>query len=92
MMWLINKMCDFWHQRIHVWFWEVASPRITAWVAISSHGLLGPVLFEETFNSERYLSMLHNTFVAHLLATSLRTTLHRSLTQSIVSSVYYSPH
>jgi hypothetical protein len=47
------------------------APRITVWVAISSHGLLGPIFFEETVNSERYLSMLHNTFVPHLLATGL---------------------
>jgi hypothetical protein len=41
------------------------------WVAISSHGLLGPVFFEETESSERYLSMLRNTSVPHLLATGL---------------------
>jgi hypothetical protein len=29
------------------------APRITLWVAISSHGLLGPIFFEETVNSER---------------------------------------
>jgi hypothetical protein len=40
-------------------------------VAISSHGLLGTIFFEETVNSERYLSMLHNTFVPHRLATGL---------------------
>jgi hypothetical protein len=45
--------------------------RITVWVAISSHGLLGPIFCEETVNSERYLSMLRNTFVPHLLVTSL---------------------
>jgi hypothetical protein len=41
------------------------------WAAISSHGLLKPIFFEETVNSEQYLSMLHNTFVPHLLATGL---------------------
>jgi hypothetical protein len=46
-------------------------PRITVWVTISSHGLLGPIFFEETMSSECYLSMLHNTFVSHLLATGL---------------------
>jgi hypothetical protein len=40
-------------------------------IAISSHGLLGPVFFEETVNNEHYLSMLCNTFVPHLLATGL---------------------
>jgi hypothetical protein len=45
--------------------------RITVWVAISSHGLLGrlgSICFEERVSSERYLSMLRNTFVP-LLAT-----------------------
>jgi hypothetical protein len=43
--------------------------RITVWVTISSHRLLGPVFFEETVNNECYLSTLCNTFVPHLLAT-----------------------
>jgi hypothetical protein len=47
------------------------APGITVWVTISSHGLLGPIFFEETVNSERYLSKLCNTFVPHLLATGL---------------------
>jgi hypothetical protein len=47
------------------------APRITVWLAISSHGLLVSVSFEETVNSERYLSMLLITFVPHLLATGL---------------------
>jgi hypothetical protein len=38
-------------------------------VAILSHGLLRPIFFEETVNSECYSSILHNTFVPHLLAT-----------------------
>jgi hypothetical protein len=45
--------------------------RITVQVAISSHGPLGLIFFEETVNSERYLSVLHNTSVPHLLATGL---------------------
>jgi hypothetical protein len=53
------------HENVH------HAPRITVWVAISSHGLLGAIFFEETVNSEGYLSMLHNTFVPHLLATGL---------------------
>jgi hypothetical protein len=66
----------------NVWFWVSENPRvihvkahralrITAWFAISSHGLLGSTFFEETVNSECYLSTLHNTFVPHLLATGL---------------------
>jgi hypothetical protein len=37
--------------------------------AMSSHGLLGPIFFEQTVNSDRYFSMLRNTFVPHVLAT-----------------------
>jgi hypothetical protein len=48
------------------------APRITVWVTISGHELLGPIFFQETVNSERYLSMLRNTFVPHLLAVGLR--------------------
>jgi hypothetical protein len=32
--------------------------------------LLGPIFFEETVNSECYLSMLRNTFLHHHLATN----------------------
>jgi hypothetical protein len=53
------------HEKVH------HAPRIIVWVALSSNGLLGPVSFEETVNSERYLSMLRNTSVPHLLATGL---------------------
>jgi hypothetical protein len=38
------------HEKVH------HAPRITVWVTISSHGLLRPILFEETVNSERYLT------------------------------------
>jgi hypothetical protein len=64
----------------NVRYWASENPRVihekcimhrelTVWVAISSHGLLRPIFFEETVNSERYLSMLGNTFVPHLLVT-----------------------
>jgi hypothetical protein len=53
------------HEKVH------HAPRVTVWVAISSHGLLGPISSEQRVNSERYLSMLRNTFVPHLLATCL---------------------
>jgi hypothetical protein len=45
--------------------------RVTVWVVISSHELLGPIFFKEAVNSERYLSMLRNIFVLRLLATGL---------------------
>jgi hypothetical protein len=41
------------------------------WVAIPTHGLLGPVSFEETVNSERYLNTLRNIFVSHILVIGL---------------------
>jgi hypothetical protein len=70
---LVNKQnVQFWasqnpcviHEKVH------HAPRITVWVAISSHGLPGPIFFEEIMNSEHYLNMQH-TFVPHLLATGL---------------------
>jgi hypothetical protein len=45
--------------------------KITVWVTISSHGLIGPVFFDQTVNSEHYLSMLRNSFVPQLIATGL---------------------
>jgi hypothetical protein len=65
-------MWDFGHHRIHVTHEKVIHAlRITVWVATSSHGLLKTIFFEETVNSECYLSMLCNTFVLHLLVTGL---------------------
>jgi hypothetical protein len=71
-VWLINIMCDFEHQSIHVCFIRrCIMYREIECVTTSSHGLLGPIFFEETVKSERYLSMLRNTFVPHLPATGL---------------------
>jgi hypothetical protein len=53
------------HEKVH------HALRITVWAVISSHGLLGAIFFDETVNSERYLTMLRNTSVPHLLATVL---------------------
>jgi hypothetical protein len=39
------------HEKVH------HTPRITVWVTISIHGLLGPIFFEETMSSEPYLSV-----------------------------------
>jgi hypothetical protein len=73
MVWLIKKMYHFDRWRIHVIHKKVYhASRITVWVAISSHGLIGPIFFEETVNSEHYFSMLPNTFVPQLLATGCR--------------------
>jgi hypothetical protein len=62
--WASENPCVI-HEKMH------HAPRITVWIIISSHGLLWPILFEETVKSEHYLSMLRNTFVANLLATGL---------------------
>jgi hypothetical protein len=36
------------HEKVH------HAPRITVWVVISSHGVLGPNFFQEILNSVRY--------------------------------------
>jgi hypothetical protein len=66
-------MCDFGaSENSHVVNENVHhAPRITVWVAVSSHGLLMPIFFEETVNSGCYLSKSCNTFEPHLLATGL---------------------
>jgi hypothetical protein len=63
-LWVSEKPCVI-HEKVY------HAPRITVLFAISSHGLLGPIFFEERVNSGRYLSLLHSTFVPHLLATGL---------------------
>jgi hypothetical protein len=62
--WALENPCVI-HEKMH------HACRITMWVTMSSHGLLGPIFFEEAVNSERYLSMGHNTSVPQLLATGL---------------------
>jgi hypothetical protein len=62
--WVSENPCEI-HKKVHL------ALTITVCVAISSYVLLGPIFFEETVNTEHYLSMLHNTFVLHLLATGL---------------------
>jgi hypothetical protein len=57
-IWESENACVI-HEKVH------HAPRITMWVAISSHGLLWPIFFEET------VAMLRNTSVPHLLATGL---------------------
>jgi hypothetical protein len=53
------------HEKVH------HAPKIMVWVTVSSHRLLGSIFFEETVNSERYLSMLCNTFAPHLIVIGL---------------------
>jgi hypothetical protein len=52
---VVNKQnMQFWasenprviHEKVH------HAPRITVWVAISSHGLLGPIFFHQRVNSK----------------------------------------
>jgi hypothetical protein len=65
-------MCDFGRQKIHVIHEKLHhTPRITVWIAMSSHGLLERIFFEVTVNSELYLRMLRNISAPHLLATGL---------------------
>jgi hypothetical protein len=45
--------------------------KVTVWVAISSHGLIGPIFFNETVNSQLYLHTLQNEFLPKLMATQL---------------------
>jgi hypothetical protein len=45
--------------------------KITVWVSISSHGLMGPVFFDQAVNRDRHLSMLHVSSVLQLIATGL---------------------
>jgi hypothetical protein len=60
----------------NVGFWAsenprvIHAPRLTVWVANSGHGLLQPIFFEETVNSERFLSIC-TTLLSHFLAPGL---------------------
>jgi hypothetical protein len=57
---VINKQSvQFWaSENLHVIHEKVHHAlRIAVWVAVSSHGLLGPIFIEEAVNSEHYLSM-----------------------------------
>jgi hypothetical protein len=45
--------------------------KITVWVAISSHGIIGPFFCDNMVNSYCYLAMLHNNFMPQLIATGL---------------------
>ncbi len=42
------------------------SEKLTVWCAMSSHGVIGPYVFKDTVNSQRYLSLLKNKFVPAL--------------------------
>ena len=45
--------------------------RVNAWIAISTHGIIGPFFFDDTVTKERYKDMLENSFIPHLSATGL---------------------
>lgn len=55
-------MCAFGHRKIHVCSSHYAS-KIAVCVAVSSHGVIGPILFDQTVNSELYLIILRYTVV-----------------------------
>ena len=42
------------------------SEKVTVWCAMSSHGIIGPYVFKDTGNSQRYLHLLKNKFVPAL--------------------------
>lgn len=46
--------------------------RVTVCAAISSRGIIGPFCFEKTVNSERYLTILRNSFVPELIANNFQ--------------------
>jgi hypothetical protein len=66
----------------NVRFWATEKPniihekgmrgeKVRVWVALSSHGLIGPVFFNETVNAQRFKNMLENEFMPTLLATQV---------------------
>jgi hypothetical protein len=69
---LTRKMFDSEPRYFHTSFMrDNYGNKITVWVAISSHGIIGPVFFNETVNSYCYLAILHNNFMLQLIATEL---------------------
>ncbi len=40
--------------------------KITVWVAISAHGIIGPVFLRETVNAENYCALLENDICPEL--------------------------
>jgi hypothetical protein len=62
------------------------APRITVWVAISSHGLLGPILFEETVNSERYYSLVQHDGARLHIVNVVLDFLHDTFNSCVISN------
>lgn len=50
---------------------EKHEPKVTVWSDLFSHGLIEPMFFENTVNSQRYLDMLRNDFLSKFLASEL---------------------
>lgn len=68
--------------RQNVRFWAREPPRVIhmkdtygekvcVWVAMSSHGIIGPFFFDATVTGERYLDMLRNQFFPQLMSSGL---------------------
>jgi hypothetical protein len=53
------------HREVHY------APKITVWVAISSHRLTGPLFCDQTVNSECCLNTLHISFVPQFIGSGL---------------------
>ena len=58
----------FWTDEQPHCFYErpLHSEKVTVWCAMSSHGVIGPYVFSDTVNSERYLSLLRTKFIPAL--------------------------
>lgn len=71
---VVNKQnVRFWareHPRI-VNMKDTYGEKVCVWVAMSSHGIIGPFFFDDTVTSQRYLDMLRNQFFPQLMAKSL---------------------
>ncbi|GBM73819.1 hypothetical protein AVEN_80248-1 [Araneus ventricosus] len=66
----VNKQnWRFWGSENPHWCEEkpLHSPKVTAWVAVCSRGIIGPFFMRETISSERYITILEQ-FVSTQLA------------------------
>jgi inhibitor of nuclear factor kappa-B kinase subunit alpha len=58
----------FWanEQRHQIAEMPLHSDKVTVWCAMSSRGIIGPYVFSDTVNSDRYISLLNNKFLPEL--------------------------